>query len=137
MRTFVENTEEKVSTQIAGFCSNYTTEYANLLNVNADDMTNLNKGSVFLIFVLIMMAKLQTAATAFTAYKDLLMTGKGGGVLGILPAMPVYPTTPAPPPLVALSNLISLFRDIIQQCVNSTLPRAWQRPWASLKNRLL
>jgi hypothetical protein len=118
MRTFVESIEEKVSAQIAGFCSNYTPAYASLLNVNADDMTNLNKGSVFLIFILMMMGKLQTAATAFTAYKDLLMTGKGGGVLGVLPVLTVYPTTPAPPP-VALLDLISLFRDIIQQCVKS------------------
>jgi len=118
MRTFVESAEDKLSAQIVGFCSNYTPAYASLLNVNSTDMVNLNKGSVFLVFILMMMGKVQTLATTFTAYKDLLLTGKGGGVLGVLPVLTVYPTTPAPPP-VALADLISLFRDIIQQCVKS------------------
>ena len=48
--------------------------------MDADDMTNLNKGSLFLILILTMMGKIQTAATSFTTYKDLLLTGKGGGV---------------------------------------------------------
>ena len=118
MRTVVESAEDKLSTQIVRFCSNYTPAYASLLNVNVTDMTNLNKGSVFLAFILLMMGKLQTSAITFTAYKDLLLSGKGGGALGALPILTVYPTIPAPPP-VALADLISLFRDIIQQCVNS------------------
>lgn len=117
MRTFVEVTDEKICTQIAKFCSNYST-YASLLNADTLKITNLNKGSLFLIFVLMMQGKLQTLAISFTAYKDLLRTGKGGGILGALPALTVYPTVPAPPP-VCLANLESLFRDVIQQCVKS------------------
>jgi len=115
MRTLVESAEDKVSTQISNFCGSFTA-YASLLNVDAQKMTDLKKGSLFLIFILMMQGKLQTLSHSFTAYKDLLLHGKGTEALGALPEMPVYPA--ATPP-IALANLISLFRDVIQQCVNS------------------
>ena len=119
MRTFVESTEAKLSAQIAQFCRIYATStYAALLKANPDKITDLNKGSLFLIFILGIQTQMQSAAVTFTSYKDLLLTGKGGGVLGALPLLPVYPTTPAPPP-IALADLETLFRDIIQQCVKS------------------
>ena len=74
MRTFIERTEEKLAPQIANFCIIYL-NYASLLGANATDMVNLNKGSLFLSFILGMQTKIQTMATTFTAYKDLLLTG--------------------------------------------------------------
>ena len=115
MRTYIESTEEKLGPQLANFCIIYL-NYVGLLGADVTDMVNLNKGSAFLTFILGMQTKIQTLATTFTAYKDLLLTGKGGGVLGALPVLTVYPTTTPP---VALSDLISLFRKVIQQCVSS------------------
>ena len=92
--------------------------YESDLNAHADDMIELNKGSVFMTFVLGIQAKNQTSAIAFTAYKDLMRSGKGGGVLGALPVLTAYPTTPAPPP-VCNADVESLFRKVAQQCVRS------------------
>ncbi len=115
MKTFIEKSEEKLSTQLIKFCGAYPT-YAGVLNANAAKITNLNSGNLFLIFILMIQGKLQTLSTTFTAYKDLFVSGKGGGVLGALPALTVYPTTPPP---IALADLVSLFREVIQQCVKS------------------
>ena len=119
MLTFIAKTDAKISAQIAQFCRIYATStYAALLKADPDKISDLNKGSLFLIFILGIQTQMQSAAVTFTSYKDLLLTGKGGGVLGALPLLPVYPTSPAPPP-IALADLETLFRDIIQQCVKS------------------
>ena len=72
MKILIETTEEKVSTQIANFCDAYPT-YAALLKADATKMVNLNKGSLFLIFILTMLGKIHTLSVTFTAYKDLLL----------------------------------------------------------------
>ena len=117
MKTLIETVEDKLVTQISKFCSIYPT-YAGLLKADATKISNLNEGSLFMIFVLMMQGKVQTLATAFTAYKDLVFYGIGGNTLGALPVLPVYGTTPAPP-AVCLADVVTLFREVIQQCVLS------------------
>jgi len=115
MKTYIENTEEKLVKQIAQFCDMYTI-YASLLKVDPTKIDNLNAGSLFMTFILAMQGKVQTLAVTFTAYKDLVFYGIGTDVLGVLPVLPVYPTSPPP---VCLAAVESLFREIIQQCVKS------------------
>lgn len=117
MKTFIENTEEKLVKQIAHFCDKYP-NYASLLKADATKIDNLNAGSLFMTFILAIHGKVQSMAVTFTAYKDLVFYGTGTDVLGVLPILPVYPTVPPPPP-VCLAAVESLFREIIQQCVKS------------------
>ena len=82
MKTLIETVEDKLVTQISKFCSIYPT-YAGLLKADATKISNLNEGSLFMIFVLMMQGKVQTLATAFTAYKDLVFYGKQAAILWV------------------------------------------------------
>jgi len=115
IRTQIESTDLKFKIQLAGFCSVYP-EYASLLNVDADRMTELNKGNAVVQVIFGKHEALQTFAVGFTAYKELLRRGNATDVLSAYPTMPVYPTVMPP---LCNENVEAEFRIVIQECIDS------------------
>ena len=116
MKILIEGAEDKLAAQLHKFRSGYTTTYAALLKVPTDLLDKLDKGSIFLDFVLDMQSKIHTGSTTFTSYKNLVLHGHGTDVLGALPVLPIYPTVKPP---ICDANVEALLREIAQVCVNS------------------
>ncbi len=118
MKILIEGAEDKLAAQLHKFRNGYSTTYAALLKVPTNLLDKLDKGSLFLDFVLDMQSKIHTVSSTFTSYKNLVLHGHGTDVLGALPVLTIYPTTPAPPPICD-ANVAGILREIAQVCVNS------------------
>ncbi len=115
MKTLVEKGDIELATQIRNFLDEYPTHEGEM-NVLPSKITDLAKGSAYMDFFLDIQGKVHTVSSTLTSYKNMIRHGKGTDVLGAKPALTVYPV--AVPP-ICNANVEGLFRDIIQDCVNS------------------
>ena len=115
MKTLVEKGDIELATQIRNFLDEYPS-HKDELKVLASKITDLAKGSAYLDFILDIQTKVHTSSSTVTSYKKLVRHGKGTDILGAKPTLTVYPLVVPP---VCDANVEGLFREIIQDSVNS------------------
>ena len=115
MRTLVEKGDIELAKQIRDFLAEYP-NHKDEMKVVASKITDLAKGSAYLDFILDIQTKVHTTSSSVTSYKNLIRHGKGAEILGAKPTLTVYPLVVPP---VCNANVEGLFRDIIQDCINS------------------
>jgi hypothetical protein len=120
IHTYVEQTDTKFRIQLGNFCNLYPT-YIDELNVLPAKMVRLNKGNAVVQVIFPQQEKLATFGTGFTSYKNLLRWGNNGEVLTAFPTMPTYPETL---PALCEANIESLFKEILQDCVDNGMTEA-------------
>lgn len=120
IHTYVEKTDPKFRAQLGLFCLLYNL-YIDELNVLPAKITRLLAGNAVVQIVFPQQDKLATFGTGFTAYKNLLRWGNNGEVLTAFPTMPTYP---AIMPVLCESNIESLFKEILQDCVDNGMTEA-------------
>ena len=115
MKTLVEKGDVELATQIRNFLSAYP-DHKDEMKVLASKIVDLEKGSIYMDFFLDIQNKVHTTSSTLTSYKNMIRHGKGNDILGAKPALTVYPLVVPP---ICNANVEGLFRDIIQDCVNS------------------
>ena len=115
IRTLVESGDVELATQIRNFLNEYPNQ-KDEMKVLAFKILDLAKGSAYMDFFLDIMGKVHTSSSTLTSYKNMIRHGKGADVLGTKPVLTVYQLVV---PLICNANVEGLFRDIIQDCVNS------------------
>lgn len=115
IRTIVESGDAELAKQIRNFVVEYP-KHKDELKVSESKIIDLAEGSAYLDFILDIQTKVHTSSSTFTSYKNLVRHGKGTDVLGAKPALTVYPLVVPP---ICNANVEGLFRDIIQESVNS------------------
>jgi len=116
MLLHIQTSDPKLLAQILKFLDRYPNHSA-LLLVLATKITRLTKGATYLQFILSENDMVQSFAIGYTAYKNRVRNGSNVvGSLGAAPSMPEYPTIM---PILSEDNIEGLFREIVQDCVNS------------------
>ncbi len=116
MLLHIETTEQKLIQQILRFLNKYPSHAAILL-VLASKIIRLNKGALYMEFIIKENNIVQYFAEGYTAYKNRVRHGSATiGILGAAPVMPEYPTIM---PELSEDDIEGLFREVLQDCVNS------------------
>jgi len=116
MLLHIETEEAKLLAQILKFLKRYP-NYSAALLVLASKILRLNKGALYMAFILDENNIVQSFAEGYTAYKNRVRRGSATvGLLGAAPVMPVYPLVM---PDLGEDDIEGLFREVLQDCVNS------------------
>jgi len=116
MLTHIETSDIKFLAQLLRFLNRYPNYSAKLL-VLASKIARLTKGAVYLQFIMGENNVIQGFAMGYTAYKNRVRFGSTmNGTLGAAPVMPEYP---AIMPDLCEDDIEGLFREVLQDCVNS------------------
>jgi len=120
IKTYIEIQDAKFRTQLGHFCLFYHF-YISELNVLPAKITRLQAGNAVVQIIFPQQETLLTFGTGFTAYKNLLRWGKSGEALTAFPTIPTYPAIMPP---ICESNIESLFKEVLQDCVDNGMTEA-------------
>ena len=115
MKTFIENTEVALVAQTNKFCNNVDDVEATL-DLDAAEVLKFKTSNKYLQFVFNEHINVQTYSSAFTEYKNQLITGPSKELMGELPKAPVYPLVPV---TISFGDVRFQFATMIQHCVAS------------------
>ncbi len=116
MLLLVHTSDQMLLLQMLRFLNRYPSYSAKLL-VLASKINRLKKGVLYLQFIMDENNAIKVFSEGYTAYKNRVRNGSVTiGLLGAAPEMPEYPTIM---PELGEDNIEGLFREVLQDCVNS------------------
>ena len=112
----VQTSDQKLLLQMLRFLNRYPSHSAILL-VIASKILRLKKGVLYLQFIMDENNIVKVFSEGYTAYKNRVRNGSV--TVGLLGAAPVMPEYPAILPELGEDDIEGLFREVLQDCVNS------------------